>query len=94
VGESVPEWCRHTWWYWFNAVAATCAIPLNYKPEPDLQVAMEGDWWHNYSFLSRHSGGAHFALVDGSVKFVSASIDRDTYRALATVDASEAVPEF
>lgn len=94
LGESVPEWCRHTWWYWFNAVTATCAIPLNYKKDPDLQAAMEGDWWHNYSFLSRHSGGAFFGMTDGSVRFVSDSIDRNTYRALGTINASEHIAEF
>lgn len=94
LGETVPEWCRHTWWYWFNATTATCAIPLNYKRQPDLQTLNEGDWWHNYSFLSRHSGGANFALVDGSVRFVSDSISQDVYRALGTIDASEHVSEF
>jgi prepilin-type processing-associated H-X9-DG protein len=94
LGESVPEWCRHTWWYWFNASTATCAIPLNYQQQPDLQVFMEGDWWHNYSFLSRHPGGANFALVDGSVRFVSENIGRETYRALGTIQADEVVGEF
>jgi prepilin-type processing-associated H-X9-DG protein len=55
---------------------------------------MEGDWWHNYSFLSRHPGGASFALVDGSVRFVSENITRDTYRALGTIQAEEMVAEF
>ncbi len=89
LGESVPEWCRHTWWWWFNASTGTCAIPLNYKPEPDLQVAMEGDWFHNYSFLSRHSGGGHFAMVDGSVRFIGDAIDRDVYRGLGTIQGGE-----
>ena len=94
LGEAVPEWCRHTWWYWFNATTATCAIPLNYKQEPDLQIVGEGDWWHNYSFLSRHEAGAHFAMVDGSVRFVSDSIDRNIYSALGTISGSEPVGEF
>jgi type II secretory pathway pseudopilin PulG len=94
LGETVPEWCRHTWWYWFNASTATCAIPLNYQTRPDLQVAMEGDWWHNYSFLSRHHGGAHFALVDGSARFVSENINQQTYRDLATIQGNEVVGDF
>lgn len=89
LGESVPEWCRHTWWYWFNASTATCAIPLNFKREPDLQVFAEGDWYHNYSFLSRHSGGSHFAMVDGSVRFVADRIDLDLYRGLGTIQGRE-----
>ena len=71
LGEAVPQWSRHTWWYWFNASTGTCAIPLNFRREPDLQLSMDGDWWHNYSFSSRHVGGAHFGFADGSSRFVN-----------------------
>jgi len=91
LGEAVPEWCRHTWWYWFNASTATCAIPPNYRKAPDTQVAMEGDWWHNYSFHSRHPGGLHMAYADGRVAFLSDGIDLDVYRAMATIAGQEAV---
>lgn len=91
LGESVPEWCRHTWWYWPNGVLGTCAVPLNFKTEPDLQFANEGDWFHNYSFMSRHAGGGHFATMDGAARFVSDSIDRDVYRGLATIQGAEPV---
>ena len=94
VGESVPEWCRHTWWYWFNGTTATCAIPLNFKKQPDLQVAFEGNWPENYSFLSRHNGGANFGMADGSVRFVSELIDLQLYRRLATIQAGETIGAF
>jgi len=93
VGEAVPEWSQHTWW-WFNATTATCAIPLNFKKQPDRQVALEGDWWHNYSFLSRHPGGGNFGLVDGSVRFLSDSIDQTIYRGLGTIQGDEVIGEF
>lgn len=94
VGEAVPEWSRHTWWWWFNATTATCAIRLNYKTEPDLKVEGEGDWWDNYSFASRHRGGANFGMTDGSVRFVSENINPAAYKMLGTIQGAEVVGEF
>jgi len=57
-----------------------------------LKVAKNiGNWPENYGFASRHTGGANFASGDGSVRFVSESIDTATYRALATVSSGEVV---
>lgn len=94
VGEAVPLWSRHTWWYWFNATTGTCAIPLNFKMQPDRQVSGEGDWAQNYSFLSRHTGGGHFGMVDGSARFVSENIDLFLYRRLGTIQGAEVVNDF
>ena len=44
--------------------------------------------------MSRHSGGASFALADGSVKFISQNIDLGIYRALATIQGGEVIGEF
>ena len=89
VGESVPEWCRHTWWWWFNATTATCAIPLNYQTTPDLQDAGEGDWRRNYGFMSRHAGGANFCLADGGARFIADDISLLVYRRLGTIQGRE-----
>jgi prepilin-type processing-associated H-X9-DG protein len=35
-------------------------------------------------FGSRHPGGCNFAMADGSIQFVSQSIDVNVYRQLAT----------
>ena len=94
IGETIPAWTEWAWWYSHNGVSGTCAIPMNYKvpgvrPEDNIH-----DWPHNYGFMSRHSGGASFGLCDGSVRLVSDSIDRDLYRALATIQGDEVVGEF
>ncbi len=91
VGEAVPEWTWHTWWYGVNASTATCAVPLNHWRKPETSLA---DWFENYSFASRHMGGAHFLMVDGSVRFVSENINTNTYRAIATIQGSEVIGEF
>jgi prepilin-type N-terminal cleavage/methylation domain-containing protein/prepilin-type processing-associated H-X9-DG protein len=42
-------------------------------------------------FRSQHPGGAHFAMVDGSVHFLSENIDFGLYQALSTRSGSEVV---
>ena len=96
VGEAVPRWCTHTWWFHFNACTATCGVPLNYISDfirNNANASLEtrwGNWQNNYSFMSRHPGGANFSLCDGSVTFVSDTIDITTYRMLA--NTGDAVP--
>jgi len=99
IGEAVPRWCTHTWWFHFNGVTATCAIPLNVRAQcqntgnrvVDLNACWT-DWGNNYSFMSRHPGGANFALGDGAVRFVSDNIDITLYRQLATKGGGETAP--
>ncbi len=42
-------------------------------------------------FRSYHPGGVQFALVDGSVRFLSDSIAHDTFRALSTKSSGEVI---
>lgn len=44
-----------------------------------------------YAARSHHTGGAHHAMLDGSVQFITDSIDRDLYHALFTRNGSEVV---
>jgi len=91
VGEAVPEWTWHTWWYGFNASTATCAVRLNSWHRPETSLS---DWFENYSFSSRHTGGGHFLMVDGSVRFISENISHYVYRDVATIQGSESIGEF
>jgi len=88
IGEAMPGWSLWNWWYNPNAVTATCAVPLNRVLKV---VRAPNDWPNNYAFASRHTGGGQFALGDGSVRFVSDSIDTLTYRAFATISSGEVV---
>ena len=55
-----------------------CGYPFNFG----------SDAWR---FSSAHPGGVNFVYADGSVHFLSKSISRATYRALATYNAGDIV---
>jgi len=45
-------------------------------------------------FGSPHSGGAHFVMCDGAVRFISSHIDASTFKALGTPRGKDLVGEF
>jgi prepilin-type processing-associated H-X9-DG protein len=90
VGEIVADWTIWNWWFHSNSAASTCAIPLNHAAT--LQNPFR--WQNNLGFASRHIGGGNFLLVDGSVRFVSNSVDVELYRNLATIAGGEVVGDW
>ncbi len=87
VGEDVPEHNSHSAAYYANGDYASTHAPLNYFPNPPNP----GYWPNAIGFKSRHVGGAHFAMVDGTVRFVNQSINKALYRALSTKRSGEVV---
>jgi prepilin-type N-terminal cleavage/methylation domain-containing protein/prepilin-type processing-associated H-X9-DG protein len=47
-----------------------------------------------YSFRSSHTGGCNFLLCDGSVKFITQTIDMTTYMALGSRNGGEAIGAY
>lgn len=90
IGESIVAFTRWSSWFHSNHPVATCAIPLNFGKV----LNDHHDWENNNGFMSRHVGGAHFAMADGSVRFVSENIDIVTYWKLATLQGGEIVGEY
>lgn len=83
IGEDLPRYNIWSSWPYSNNAYGTCAIPPNHVPE-------DRAWqYESYSFRSDHRGGLNFALADGSVRFVSDSVDGTTYRAMATRSGRE-----
>jgi prepilin-type N-terminal cleavage/methylation domain-containing protein/prepilin-type processing-associated H-X9-DG protein len=92
AGEDVPaynQWCA---WPYSNAAVGTCAIPLNNglaQGQPGF--GNPGDWPDLYSFRSKHTQGANFAMADGSVRYIPENIDISIYRGLASYNGGEVV---
>jgi prepilin-type N-terminal cleavage/methylation domain-containing protein/prepilin-type processing-associated H-X9-DG protein len=91
IGEDVPRKNIHCAWPFANTANGTCAIAPNAR-RPDGTEWPASNWPNVYSFRSRHPGGLQFALADGSVRFVSDTIELRLYRALATIKGGEVVP--
>jgi hypothetical protein len=90
VGEDLPDMTHWYAWAHANGASATCAIAPNARRQDGTEYG-RWDWPNRYSFHSRHSGGLQFALADGTVRFITDSIDLSVYRAMATIRGGEAV---
>lgn len=91
IGEDLPALNTHCSWPYANNAVGTCAIPPNSglgDPTWDPK-----DFTRTYSFRSRHPGGLQFAFADGSVHFIHQSIALSVYRALATIQGGEVIPD-
>ena len=84
IGEALTgKDYQNAWCHMDNAIA-TCAYPPNAK-SPVTGMDYPPDQWQNrYAFTSAHTGGAQFAMTDGSVHFIADSIPLPLFRALGT----------
>jgi len=93
IGEDISSMNIHNAWCYSNTSNGTCAIPLNLGSAPLTAPSgvdvTAGNWPNVYSFRALHTGGANFALADGSVRFVSANIDIVVYRNAASYAGGE-----
>lgn len=110
VGEILPECNDHRsgWWNYNgmgNAHAGT-QVPLNTMTTCPKATAAEraqygggnctnpNNWNLSWGFRSKHIGGAHFLFADGSVKFLSQSINYETYQRLGGRKDDKTVGEY
>jgi prepilin-type N-terminal cleavage/methylation domain-containing protein/prepilin-type processing-associated H-X9-DG protein len=91
VSEDLTGRSAWTGWAYSNHAAGnTTAIPPNAKRLDGTPFA-RGDWQNVFGFKSQHSGGVNAGFADGSVRFISESIDIVTWRAVGSATGGEVV---
>jgi prepilin-type N-terminal cleavage/methylation domain-containing protein/prepilin-type processing-associated H-X9-DG protein len=88
LGEILPKQCVYQCAYCINFPIAGTSIPMNTFEVCDIRG---GIYYRACGFKSMHSGGAQFAMGDGSVHFVAETIDYRLYNELGTRAGGEAV---
>jgi len=108
IGETLPQFHDHFSegsWANYNGGAAhiTTIIPINRTISKTIRTGAcsqdnglwrDRNWNWSWGFRSNHSGGANFVFADGSVKFLSQSIDMRTYVLLGCRDDGQPIPNF
>lgn len=101
LGEPAPN--APSFAFLFSSIYGSTMDALNKNPvtatargrKPfDCVSSARGGSQSTSNFRSDHEGGGHFLFADGSVKFISESIDRAAYRALSTIRGGEIVDAF
>jgi prepilin-type N-terminal cleavage/methylation domain-containing protein/prepilin-type processing-associated H-X9-DG protein len=92
IGEDIPEYNYHSTAFYANGSWCSCNAPLNYGLGQSPENIATNAWYDAQGFRSKHPGGVHFCLADGSVRFISESVDNIFYRTSCTRDGSESVP--
>ncbi|MGL6072614.1 MAG: DUF1559 domain-containing protein [Fimbriiglobus sp.] len=95
TGDRIADWG----WVWFGAQGDAflgCNVPINFKLPLNFATRSGGEQTLLFedrinAFGSGHTGGANFALADGSVRFVRESISPVTLLQLGTRAGSEVI---
>ncbi len=106
MGE-LRSWCAdhmvNASWAHSNGPWMGTTPPINFPTCPgENGVPMSGgppcnqrnSWNTAMGFKSRHEGGAHFVLCDGSARFISENIDYDLYQRLGGRHDNRTVGEY
>ncbi|MBC8868248.1 MAG: DUF1559 domain-containing protein [Planctomycetes bacterium] len=103
MGEIRPEcsWHGSGGWMYFNSLWFATTCPINYCNCPNDPAFATcpcnkgtGGWSCDMGFKSLHPGGAMFCLADGSVRFLSDTIDYNTYQRLGDRRDGQSIGTF
>ena len=88
---------KHSAWGWSGGANGTSSVlcsseeSLNYQTAPTATAGYGEVNARMSAFGSGHAGGANFAIGDGSVQFLSETIDLLTFQALTTRKGGEVI---
>ena len=71
-----------------SEVLGSTGVPMNLPPVAPGTAAFAA---YEFCFGSKHTGGANFGFGDGSVRFLSQSVDLVTYKGLGSRNGGEVV---
>jgi len=93
---AAPAWSGQRGAIWVNGHLADTMYNHWYAPNSKVDPDCHNGF-HNFALVSarsRHPGGVQISLVDGSVRFVSDTIDMTIWRAIATRAGGEVVGDY
>lgn len=109
AGEVMPIWNDHMQAYGWtspNSLWVATAAPINYVtcvgtapcnvtwPASENACHQTNNWTTSNGFKSQHTGGCHFVMSDGAVKFLNQNIAYDTYQRLGSRRDGKTINNF
>jgi prepilin-type N-terminal cleavage/methylation domain-containing protein/prepilin-type processing-associated H-X9-DG protein len=94
MGETKPHFNPFGSVWAINVPEAMFHLKLNSSFLQAREANSTVSWPDTTGYASYHAGGAHFLMVDGSVQFLTESIDYETYCNLGDRRDGEATGEF
>jgi prepilin-type N-terminal cleavage/methylation domain-containing protein/prepilin-type processing-associated H-X9-DG protein len=100
LGERPPYWERYQSWGHHEGLLAftNATTPMNLFKKDAQAISGNTTDFDTYldnvrsqGFGSLHPGGANFSMLDGSVRFLTETINAKTYEAIATIEGRETV---
>ncbi|MEQ1825985.1 MAG: DUF1559 domain-containing protein [Pirellula sp.] len=94
IGETKPHYSEFGGLWTFNVPTTLYSLKLNSTFLKNAEKTRTIGWMNAQGHASYHTGGAQFVFADGSVRFLTESIDYPTYCLLGDRADAKPIPEF
>lgn len=79
LGETKPHYNQYGSVWAINIPESLFHLKINSSYLKTIELSGTADWGSGSGHASYHTGGAHFLMADGAVKFISENVDYTTY---------------